>query len=208
MPSAFSIWKMWNPFYGEVMKTILTLMCFGLALPMAHAQETNPVDELRRQLQQLRENFEKIQREQQVQIESLTRKIDDLTAPQAKAAQQKELEQELTAQLGTNQPAATAPASPSWTPSQPITVARAGSAYMNISFDVLMDAGWSTAHDPSQFLQLGDHDPSKTDSRCAMRKSWWMARWIRISRASATSCSSSTTTTKPKSNWRKPIFRR
>jgi hypothetical protein len=30
---------------------------------------------------------------------------------------------------------------------------------MNISFDALMDVGTSTASDPSQFLELGDHDP-------------------------------------------------
>src|SRR5207244_10634053 len=46
-------------------------------------------------------------------------------------------------------------------PSQPLTIARAGGAYMNISFDTLMDFGWSTAHDPSESLQLGDHDPIK-----------------------------------------------
>src|SRR5207248_3937270 len=45
--------------------------------------------------------------------------------------------------------------------SQPLTIARAGSAYMNISFDTLMDFGWSTVHDPSAQLQLGDHDPIK-----------------------------------------------
>src|SRR5439155_1238140 len=27
------------------------------------------------------------------------------------------------------------------------------------SFDALMNVGWSTASDPSQYLQLGDHDP-------------------------------------------------
>ncbi len=32
---------------------------------------------------------------------------------------------------------------------------------MNISFDALMDAGWSTASDPSAQLELGDHDPIK-----------------------------------------------
>lgn len=32
---------------------------------------------------------------------------------------------------------------------------------MNISFDALMDAGFSTAPDPSAQLQLGDHDPIK-----------------------------------------------
>ena len=39
-------------------------------------------------------------------------------------------------------------------------MARAGSAYMNISFDTLMDVGGSSASDPSKFLELGDHDPN------------------------------------------------
>src|SRR5207249_1976577 len=55
----------------------------------------------------------------------------------------------------------TTPPSTTWSPSQPLTVARAGSAYMNISFDALLDFGGSTASDPSRFLQLGDHDPIK-----------------------------------------------
>src|SRR6202030_1108301 len=54
-----------------------------------------------------------------------------------------------------------APAAPAWSPAAPLTIARAGSSYMNISFDTLMDAGGSSAHDPSAQLQLGDHDPIK-----------------------------------------------
>jgi hypothetical protein len=72
----------------------------------------------------------------------------------------------LAAELARPGPAAaTAPATAepakAWSPAQPLTVARAGSAYMNVSFDVLMDAGWSTASDPSAALNLGDHDPHK-----------------------------------------------
>lgn len=37
---------------------------------------------------------------------------------------------------------------------------RAGSAYMNISFDSLADFGWSTESDVRQ-LQIGDHDPAQ-----------------------------------------------
>jgi len=93
----------------------------------------------------------------------------------------KKLEEELAAELGqgagTNVSAAgtnivagtnavtsaptNAVATKSWTPTQPITLMRAGSAYMNISFDALLDAGWSTASDPSSQLELGDHDPIK-----------------------------------------------
>src|SRR5262249_49772705 len=48
-------------------------------------------------------------------------------------------------------------------PSQPIMVARAGSAYMNISFDALLDAEWSSSPNPSAQLELGDHDPQKRE---------------------------------------------
>jgi hypothetical protein len=130
------------------------------------AQETNEVEQLKRQLQQLQENFERVQREQRQAIESLTKKLDDLTKQQAADAEKKKLEQELAAELQTNQPAktATAPAgtiapTAPWSPAQPITLGRAGSAYMNISLDALGDFGWSSASDPSHFLELGDHDP-------------------------------------------------
>ncbi|MEI6085425.1 MAG: hypothetical protein WCS70_14155 [Verrucomicrobiota bacterium] len=48
-----------------------------------------------------------------------------------------------------------------WSPGQPITVARAGSAYMNVSFDTLMNVGWSTEPKVDKVLELGDHDPSQ-----------------------------------------------
>lgn len=51
-------------------------------------------------------------------------------------------------------------AAPAWTPAQPITVARAGSAYMNISFSLLTDFGWSTTPDV-RMIEVGDHDPAQ-----------------------------------------------
>jgi len=139
----------------------------ALVTPSLRAQDANQIDQLKQQLHQMQENFERVQREQREQIETLTKKLDELTKQQTAEAEKKKLEQELTAQLSSNQPPATAqsPASteslisPGWSPSQPLTVARAGSAYLNMSFDALMDVGWSTASDPSQFLELGDHDP-------------------------------------------------
>ena len=41
------------------------------------------------------------------------------------------------------------------------TSSRAGSAYMNMSFDTVMDGGWSTAPRPAEELELGDHDPQQ-----------------------------------------------
>jgi len=42
-----------------------------------------------------------------------------------------------------------------------VTSGRAGSTYMNVSFDTCIDAGWSTDSDPAKELQLGDHDPQQ-----------------------------------------------
>ncbi len=38
---------------------------------------------------------------------------------------------------------------------------RAGSAYMNVSFDTVINGGWSTAPHPAEELELGDHDPQQ-----------------------------------------------
>jgi hypothetical protein len=133
-----------------------------------YAQETTEVQQLKRQLQQLQQDFDRVQREQKQQIDALTQKLDEWVKRETAGAGKKKLEQELATELQVNksapssQPTATTPATITpWSPSQPITIARAGSAYMNISFDALMDAGWSTAADPSAQLQLGDHDPVK-----------------------------------------------
>jgi hypothetical protein len=157
-------------FAGETMRFRELMVCSSalcLGAMALQAQETNDVEQLKRQLQQLQENFDRVQREHKQQMDALTQKLDELAKRQAAEAEKKKLEQELAAQLSTNQPAASRPAATapapttSWSPSQPITVARAGSAYMNISFDTLMDAGGSSASDPSAMLQLGDHDPIK-----------------------------------------------
>jgi hypothetical protein len=132
----------------------------GSAL-LVSAQETNEIQELKRQLHQLQENFERVQREQRQQIEALTKKLDDMTKQQTAEAEKKKLAEELAAAMAPPPapPSAPPPLTKGWSPEQPLTIARAGSAYMNLSFDALMDFGWSTAADPSQFLQLGDHDP-------------------------------------------------
>ncbi len=147
----------------KIARLTVLVSAFGLVSHCGiQAQETNDIEQLKKQLREMQENFERVQREQRLQIEALTKKLEDLANQQA--AEKKKLEQEFAARVQTNQPAAavqpTTPApAAAWSPAQPLTVARAGSAYMNISFDALMDVGGSTASDPSRFLQLGDHDP-------------------------------------------------
>ena len=93
------------------------------AMPLA-AQETNQVEQLKKQLQQLKENYEKSQQQQREQIETLQKQIEALRQSQT---------------------AAPVVESKGWSPSQAITVGRGGSAYMNVSFDALMDVGGDRA---------------------------------------------------------------
>ncbi len=164
----------------KVLKLIPLALCLGVAsLP---AQNANEVEQLKKQMLEMQQNFEKVQREQRQQIEALTRRIDELiksppastaatstpsTAPASeKTEEQKKLEEQLAAELGgaTATNATASSASDTKSPldlSKPMTVMRAGSTYMNVSFDALMDAGWSSMSDPSAQVQLGDHDPVK-----------------------------------------------
>ena len=126
------------------------------------AQETNEVEQLKRQLQQMQENFERSQREQKAQLEALTQKLEAFTKTQAAAEEKQKLEAQLTAKMLSSQSNAPVPPEKKpWSPADTLTVARAGSAYMNMSFDAMMVAGGSTVSDPSAQLQLGDHDPIK-----------------------------------------------
>ncbi len=136
---------------------------------MAQAQDSNITEKFEQQLKQMQENFEKQQREmrenfermlreQQKQIEALKKQVEagKTNAPAAAPTN-------TTAELPPTPPplplAATAPATPPWSPEQPL---RLGSAqnFINLSFDTLVAAGGSTANDIDK-LQLGGHDPKQ-----------------------------------------------
>ncbi len=126
------------------------------------AQATNEIGQLQRQLLQMQENFDRVQREQKAQIDALTQKLEAFTKAQSAAEEKQKLQMQLAAEMSAD--ATNAPAMPEkkpWSPADTFTVARAGSAYMNMSFDGMMAVGGSTKSAPSQFLQLGDHDPQK-----------------------------------------------
>ena len=134
---------------------------FCLSATLLSAQATNEVEDLKRQLRAATENFEKAMKEQHQVIDALTQRLDDMQKRQAAADEKQKLAEQLAAEPPKTAPPATPLASPAWSASQPLTIARAGSAYMNISFDTLMTVGGSTVSDPSARLQLGDHDPIK-----------------------------------------------
>jgi hypothetical protein len=146
-----------------------SVLCLSALL--AQGQDASKTDDLEKKLKDMQDNFDRVQREQRQQIEDLRKELDQLKKEKAAEAEKKKLADQLAAEMQGNKTPAT-PASPTpapaavaapttWSPDQPITIARAGSAYMNISFDTLMDFGWSTASDPSRYLELGDHDPIK-----------------------------------------------
>ena len=177
-----------------------------LCATIAQAQETNGVEQLKQQLRQMQENFEKAQRDQKEKIEALTQRLDELTKQQAAAELQPDR---------TNAPSSAT--TQSWSPTQPLTVARAGSAYMNISFDAMMAAGGSTVSDPSAQLELGDHDPIKNGFSLRNAEIAVDGAVDPYFKGFANIVSSSIKIIRPTSNWRKlmrnpprcrPIYRR
>src|SRR4051812_8515045 len=120
-------------------KILSLAVLLTFATIQANAQQNSEIDQLKTQLRQMQDNFERVQREQREQIDALTKKLDSLTQPAstataaptntpAKTDEQKKLEQELAAELGpvTNAPAPATLTKSAWTPSQPIPVMRAG----------------------------------------------------------------------------------
>jgi hypothetical protein len=137
----------------EEMKTKIVLglsSALCLSIGIAQAQETNSAEKLNTQLQQMRESFEKQFREQQAQIDSLKKQLNAAQATNQPVIAQSTNSGSVEVKVE--------PAAPPWTPSQPITLARSGASYMNISFDSLLDAGWATRSDVSE-LEQGHHDP-------------------------------------------------
>ncbi|MFN8543596.1 MAG: hypothetical protein U0807_05255 [Candidatus Binatia bacterium] len=115
----------------------IALLVLGLQATPARAGD---------EIQQLRHELETMQRQlrrMQAQIEQQQAVIDHLTREHPTSAA----------------PPAPAP-TPTWSPTQPMALLRSGRNYLNLSLDLLTDAGWSTRADvPS--LEIGDHDPNQ-----------------------------------------------
>jgi hypothetical protein len=114
--------------------------------------ENVPVEELRRELetmkQQMRQMQDKIDRQ-----DEMIQKLGGAPPPTPPAAQPPPV---AAAPPPAEPPVAAAPGR--WSPAQPITLLSGVRGYLNLSFDALVDAGWSTNPEVTE-LQLGDHDP-------------------------------------------------
>jgi hypothetical protein len=136
-------------------------LCLGAGA--LQAQEANPLDPVQKQMKQMQENFERIIKEQQKQIESLGQQVKELqkgaaNAVPAEVKKPAEATPSQTAQSQTT-PALSAEKK-AWSPSDPIRLAGGQQNFLNLSLDALVAAGWSSAEDVES-LQLGGHDPKQ-----------------------------------------------
>src|SRR5258705_7885574 len=105
----------------------IVVLALALMAPVASRAQTSD-DALGALKQQMQEMQQKMQKMQQ--------KIEELEAAKSNAPP--------TIATGSVTPTPSVTTQQPWSPAQPITVARAGGAYMNVSFDTLVDVGWST----------------------------------------------------------------
>jgi hypothetical protein len=123
----------------------ILVLTLSISAPKVLAEDGNAVAALQQQLQEMEVRFRKIQSEQQREIEALKLEIVKISAERTMSTT-----------------VAATPAGPPPSVQQPGAASpRAGSSYMNIGFGSTMDAGASTEREPSERLQLGDHDPQK-----------------------------------------------
>lgn len=138
-----------------------TILTFSICAGPMFAQTAADLEQVNRQLQDLKAAFEKQQRElreafekrlqeQQTKIESLQKQLEARTnLPPESHPPAVESKSDSEARL-------TAPA---WSPTQPIRIGSARN-YLNLSLDALMAAGSSTAND-IPVLEPGGHDPNQ-----------------------------------------------
>lgn len=144
-------------------KSLSSVLCLAAAtLP---AQEAGEVEKIRQQLQQANEALQKAMEQFQKTTEALNQRLRELEgrAPAARPGSAGAAAAPGPAGATTNGPSpatmAAAAAKP-WSPSDPIRLFGNPQNYLNLSFDGLFAAGWSTEPDvPS--LQLGGHDPQQ-----------------------------------------------
>lgn len=91
-----------------------------------------------------------------VEVEAIKQKVLEELKPVIEAEVQRRVQE----QLAKKGPAAPAAGTATWTPAQPIPVARAGNAYMNVSLVGDVVFGWSTTADV-EAIEGAHHDPSQ-----------------------------------------------
>jgi len=115
------------------------------------------LEAMRKQLKQMQEQLEKQAEINQKQEELIRKLTAQTTAPPAPAPAPAAAPPSPPSQPAPSAPAPEKPREP-WSPTQPITILSGARGYMSLSFDALMDFGWSTTPDVTT-VERGDHDP-------------------------------------------------
>ena len=136
---------------------VLVAICAGASL--ACAQETNELEQLRRQLRELQDSYLRSQAEQKARMEALQKQLDALSAtrPDSKGQGEPSAPNPAADAIG---PAPVPSTTEKWKPSDPIRL-RSGNAYLDVGLVGTFAAGGSTADDIEGGLQLGGHDPNQ-----------------------------------------------
>src|SRR5687768_9376936 len=120
----------------KILKMIGLSSALCLSAITLSAQETNEVGQLKKQLQQMQENFDKVQREQKEQLDLLMKQIETLQKNQTTvSAEQEKLKQEMARPIAEAAPATIVPEKKPWSPTDPIQLFGSGQNYINLSFD-------------------------------------------------------------------------
>ena len=139
------------------MKTFtIWMFAAGLSTGVLQAQ-ADSTEQLKQQLKQANESFEKAIQEHRRVIEELTRRLQALEGQTNRVAPSPAPPQ---ATVSPPVPAPEAEPQRQWSATNAISLARQGPNYFNLSLDALFAAGTSTEREV-QKLQLGGHDPNQ-----------------------------------------------
>jgi hypothetical protein len=122
--------------------------------------ESAGTEDLRREVDALKKTLREMQNQLRRQDELIRRLSAERPAPPGAPSTPAVTTPPAPAVAAAPSPAPPPPTKEPWSPAQPITLLSGGRAYMNISFDSLVDFGWSTTSDV-RALEFGDHDPNQ-----------------------------------------------
>ncbi|MEY4385467.1 MAG: hypothetical protein RLY20_750 [Verrucomicrobiota bacterium] len=118
------------------------------------AQGVDKVEQLRKQLQEMKAAFEAAQKQQREQIETLQRQLDTLQRARSNPIEGSTAEASAPPAVRSPEPQR------GWSPADPIRIGNS-SAYVDLGMVATFAVGGSTANDIAGGTQLGGHDPNQ-----------------------------------------------
>ena len=144
--------------------TAIVAACLVAMPGGGRAQDVDQLSQLKRQLEQIQANFDRVVREQKQQIEALQKQMEKLEAQQRATRPPEAVVAAPTTSTAPRVAETVAPTAPApakaWSPTEPIRLG-SGKGYMEIGLVGTFAAGGSTANDIEGGTQLGGHDPNQ-----------------------------------------------